>query len=98
MANEKSSAKFTKVGAVLKKQGKNGVFVVLGNANAKNEDYRTEVEVIVRDAKGKTIATTKNGFLTVLDPRKRKGITEEQAEKISDRLVSELFLVEDAKE
>ena len=97
MADNKKST-FTKVGAVLKKQGKPGVFVVLGNANAKKEEYRTEVEITVKDSKGKTIASSRNGFLTVLDPRKRKGITEEQAEKISDRLVSELFIVEDAKE
>lgn len=94
MANTKKG-KFTKVGAILSKQGgKSGSFVVLGDENNKNEQYRTTVEIRVKDASGKVVAQTKNGFLTILNPRNRPGISEEQAEKIPARLEAELFIVE----
>lgn len=98
MSDTKGKAKFHKIGAVVKKNNGKGVVVVLGNPNSKKEEYRTTVELTLKDSKGNILAQSKDGFLTVFDPRKRPGITEEQAEKISSRLVSELFLVEDAKE
>lgn len=93
MANVKKG-RFVKVGAVLKKEGKVGSFIVLGDSQNKNEKYRTTVEVTVKDSSGKVLAKTENGFLTVLNPRLRPNITEEQAAKIPARLVSELFIVE----
>lgn len=95
---KKTKNRWIKVGAVLRKgEGKKGTFVVLGSQNNKNEDFRTSVEVTVKDNKGKVISTLKNGFLTVTDPRHRPGITEEQVSKIPDRLVSELYIVEDGE-
>lgn len=93
MANDKK-ATFHKVGAVFKKKAKPGVVVTLGNSQAKSEKYRTSVEVTLFDAQGKKITSIKDGFLTVLDPRKRAGITEEQLGKIPQNLISELFIVE----
>lgn len=90
----KGKGKFTKVGSILSKNGKPGSFVVLGDENNKNEQYRTTVEIRVKDSSGKVLAQTKNGFLTLLDPRNRPGISEEQSEKIPARLQAELFIVE----
>jgi hypothetical protein len=94
MAEDKKS-KFLRIGAVVKKRNGKGVVVALGNAQAKNEKYRTTVEVTLKDASGKTIAKTTNGFLSVFNPRQRPGITDAEIEKIPDALVSELFLVQD---
>lgn len=91
MADQK--AKWVKIGKVIKKKA-GGVCIVVGEPDAKNEQYKYNVEVTVKNASGKTVANFKNGFLTVLDPRKRSGITEEQASKIPASLVSELFFVE----
>lgn len=96
MSNDKPKKKYTKVGAVLKSDKSKGVFIVLGNSNASNEKYRTTVELTVKDASGKVVKSISNGLLTVLDPRKRPGIKEEELEKISDKLVNELFIVEEA--
>lgn len=81
-----------KVGAVQKKKDGSGVTVKLGNFN-KNTKYATTTEVIVRDAQGNVLARSTDAFLQVVDPRKREGITEEQAAKIPDFIRNELFLV-----
>jgi hypothetical protein len=95
MANEtKKSSKWTKVGAILKTDPDKGAFIVLGNANSKNEKYRTTVELVVKDANGNVVAKSTNGFLTIQDPRKRVGASEADLEKISPKLKSELFIVE----
>lgn len=88
------NAKWTKIGTVMTKKGKSGKYVVLGDENNKNEQYRTTVEIRVKDASGKVVAQTKNGYLQITDPRNRKGITEEQAEKIPSFVEAELFFVE----
>lgn len=91
MADQK--AKWVKFGKVIKKQ-KGGVCVKLGDPDNKNSDFAYNIEIKVTDAKGKVVASTKNCFLNVMDPRKRPGITEEQISKIPASLVSELFFVE----
>jgi uncharacterized protein YxjI len=90
-------AKFHKIGSVFKKKDKPGSYVALGNPNSKNEKYKTTVEITLKDAKGEKVVQLSNGFLTVLDPRKRRDITEEQASKIPEHLISELFIVEDGE-
>lgn len=91
MADQK--AKWVKIGKVIRKKA-GGVCVVVGEPDNKNEQYKYSVEVTVKDSSGKKVANFTNGFLTVTDPRKRPGITEEQASKIPASLVSELFFVE----
>lgn len=85
--------KYTKIGAVLN-MGK-GPFVVLGNEKEKNEAYRYNVEVRVTNLKGEKVAYSKNGTLSLFDPRKRKGITEEQAAKVPAVVQWELVLTEE---
>jgi hypothetical protein len=91
--SEKSS-KWVKVGAVVKKKNGKGVCVITGNANASNAKYKFDVQLTITDAEGNKVASVKNGLLTVSDPRKRPGITEEELAKIPASLVSELFFVE----
>jgi len=87
-----------KVGTVRTKVDGKGVTVAVGNSKNKNEAYRTNVEIIVKDAKGKMLAKTENGFLVVEDPRKRTNkdgspLTDEQLAKIPSWVKSELYLV-----
>jgi hypothetical protein len=88
-----------KVGSVLKSSkprpdgGVQQPFVALGNAKDKYKPVT--VELVVKDATGKIIATTENGTLSIQDPRKRPGITPEQAAKIPETLRQDLFLVVD---
>ncbi len=90
----KGTGKWTKVGVVMKKKGKPGSYVLLGDEKNPKEEYRTTVEIRVKDHTGKVVAQTKNGFLQITDPRNRKGITEEQAEKIPSFIEAELYFVE----
>lgn len=95
MANDKTNgSKWHKVGAVIKKKNGKGVCVITGNANAKDPKYQFNVEVTIKNAEGKKLASFTNGLLTVSDPRKRPGITEADLAKIPASLVSELFFVE----
>lgn len=87
-----------KVGNVQLKMDKSGVTVALGNPKAKNEQYRTTVEVIVKDNKGNVLAKTENGFLQVVDPRKATNkdgtpLSEDQLERIPAWVKNELYLV-----
>lgn len=84
--------KYTKVGAVLR--GDNGPYIVLGNSKATNPKYNYTVELVVKDSEGNVVSSLKNGILSTLDPRKRPGITEAEAEKISSKLISEVFVAE----
>lgn len=94
MANDTKS-KWQKFGKVIKKKA-GGVCVVVGDPNAKNQQYAYHVEFKITDASGKLLAQGKNGFLNVSDPRKRPGIKEEDAAKIPASLVSELFFVDNS--
>jgi hypothetical protein len=82
-----------KVGTVQSKKDKSGVTVAVGNPNAQNEKYRTTVEITVKDGNGNILAKAENGYLQVVDPRKREGITEEQLAKIPAWVKNELYLV-----
>lgn len=84
-----------KVGTVQTKKDKSGVTVAVGNPQAKDKKYRTHVELTVRDDEGNLLATAKNGYLKVEDPRKREGATAEQLAKIPAFVKNELFLVVD---
>lgn len=81
-----------KVGVVQSKKSGDGVTIRLGNYS-KNEKYATTTEVIVRDHAGNILASVKEGYLQVVNPRQREGLTEEQAAKIPDYIKSELFVV-----
>ena len=87
-------AKWHKVGAVVKKSNGKGVCILTGNSKAKDAKYQFTVELTVKDGNGKKLFSTTNPLLNVSDPRKRPGITEEDAAKIPASLVSELFFVE----
>lgn len=90
-----------KVAEVKTKKDGNGVTVELG-AWSKNEKFKYDVEIIVKDYTGKVVGradtTQKRSFLQVLDPRKavdREGnpLSEERLAKIPEKLKSELFLI-----
>lgn len=86
----KAKSKFVKVGAVLK--GKKSPFITLGNTKAKDPKYNYNVEVTVTDADGNVVASTTNGILTTLDPRKSQFAGERE---IPDTLISEVFIVQE---
>lgn len=90
---EGQKKKYTKVGAVLKGQ-KGNSFVVLGNTKSRNEKYNYNVEVRVTDSQGNAVTELRNGILSVFDPRKRPNITEEEAQRIPESVLFELFIVE----
>lgn len=89
---EQGKKKYTKVGAVLK--GQKGSFVVLGNTKSRNEKYNYNVEIRVTDNSGNVITEQKNGILSVFDPRKRPGISEEDSARIPESVLYELFVIE----
>lgn len=82
-----------KIGTVQTKKDKSGVTVAVGNPTAKNEKFRTTVEITVKDANGNVLAKAENGFLQVVDPRKNPNATEEQLAKIPAWVKNELYLV-----
>lgn len=92
MSEEKKS-RWIKFGKVIKKKN-GGTCIVVGDPEARNPAFQYNVEVTIKNGSGKKVAEFKNGFLQVTNPRKRAGITEEQASKIPDSLLSELFFVE----
>lgn len=81
-----------KVGVVQTKKSGDGVTIKLGNWS-KNPKYATTTEIIVRDSEGNVLARTTEGYLQVVNPRQREGITEEQLSKIPEYIKSELFVI-----
>ncbi len=90
-----------KVGTVKTKKDGNGVTVELG-AWSKNEKYKFDVELIVKDASGKVVAhkdtAKERSFLQVVDPRNATDkdgnpLSEERLSKIPSGVKSELFVV-----
>lgn len=86
-------AKFTKIGAIMEKDGK--TFVVLGNTRSTNKKYNFDVEITVKDSEGKVVAKAKNGFLSLKDPRANPNLKEGQLEKIPVSIKRELILATD---
>ena len=70
---------------VLRKTAK-GPYLLLGNPKGKDEQYRTTVTLTVKDFKGNIITEEVNPLISLQDPRKRKGISEEQAASIPEEL------------
>jgi hypothetical protein len=66
---EQQKRKFSKVGTVWEKKDGSGFFIKLGNENKKNDKYDIHVELVVKDKEGNILATQKDGFLTLSDPR-----------------------------
>jgi hypothetical protein len=91
--------KYTKLGIVRTsadaEKAKKGAFITLGNPTAKDKKYRYHTEVRVTDDDGNVLAYIKDGIISVQDPRKTPGITEERLEKIPAWLKHELVIVED---
>lgn len=82
---------YTKLGSVM--QNDKGHYVVLGDSRNKNPQYNFTVEYRVLNNEGQVVAEGANGFLSLFDPRKRPGITEEQAARIPESVVYELFQI-----
>ena len=84
-----SKQKWFKLGLI--KKGKSGNnYITLGNPKGKYEPLN--VEVIVTDMSGKVLTKSTNPNLNVQNPRKRPGITVEQAERIPEYILAELSL------
>lgn len=64
-------------------------YVSLGNSRATNDKYNYSVEIIVRDSSGKVVASQKDGFLTIKDPRDVEGRT---TDNLPSTLVAELLM------
>ena len=86
-------AKFTKIGTIMKKDGK--PFVVLGNTHSTNKKFNYDVEITVKDSDGNVVAKAKNGFLSLKDPRENPNLKEGQLEKIPEHVKHELILATD---
>ena len=82
---------YVRLGSVLRKKDKNGSFIVTGNTYGE-EKYHYTVELTVKDSRGKVIAQATNPLISVQDPRKKPGLSEEQVEKIPQALMAELTL------
>jgi hypothetical protein len=85
--------KYVKIGAVLD-TGK-GPFIVLGNSKSTDPKYVSTVNLQVLDGNGEVLVEGTNGAVSLFDPRRRPGISEEQAAKIPDTVVYELVIVKD---
>lgn len=86
--------KWIKLGTIRKgKKGNN--YIALGTAKSKYEPVN--VKVTVTDLSGKVLAEVTNPSLNAQNPRKRAGITEEQAAKIPEYILAELSLAPDKK-
>lgn len=84
-----NKAKWIKLGQVkLGKTGNN--YISLGTPKSKFEPVN--VRLVITDLQGKVLADVTNPSLNAQNPRKRPGITPEQAEKIPDYLLAELSL------
>ena len=87
-------AKFTRLGVVMSRKDGKGTFVSLGS-RSKNEKYKLDVEVTVKDSSGKIVAQATNPILNVQNPRTNPNLTEEQIARIPDSIKNELVLVTD---
>lgn len=67
-----------KLGSILKKKDGSGNYVKLDISEGKNKLDK--------------ITLNSGDFITVQNPRKRKGITDEELQKIPDWVVAELFI------
>lgn len=85
--------KYIKVGTVMKKKDGTSNFLALGQSNPKNPKYNFTVEITIKDATGAVVGQTTNGILSIQNPRKRPGISEEQAARIPANILSEIFLI-----
>jgi len=86
---ETHNDRWIKLGSIRKgKKGNN--YVTLGTAKSKFEPVN--VEVTVTDLSGKVLAKVMNPNFNAQNPRKRNGITAEQAAKIPEYILAELSL------
>lgn len=74
----------------IKKSDKGHQYLTLGTEKAKFKPFT--VELIVKDATGKVLAHVTNPNLNVQNPRKRPGISEEDANKIPSFLMADVSL------
>lgn len=85
-------AKFHKIGTVNRKKDGSGFYIGMGNPKGKK--YAFSVELVIKNAAGEVVHKVENPMVMIQDPRKRPGITEEQAAKIPEFIVNELFVIE----
>lgn len=76
--------------AVIKKNDKGNQYLSFGNPESKYKPVN--VELVVKDAGGAVLATVTNPKLTIQNPRKRPGITEEQLAKIPEYILADVSL------
>lgn len=88
MANKRKSVK---VGAVLRNEDDKPPYIKLGSKSNKAE-YNYSVQITVRDGTGKVVADQTDGFLSLFDPRKGTFLTDEQKDRLSPKLKSEIVL------
>lgn len=91
MSENKKKKTYVNIGQT--KEGQFGNYVQLGKENPKFPQYDYKVQVRVTDSTGKVVGTFTNPNISLMDPRKRPGITEEQAEKIPSYVINDLVIV-----
>jgi hypothetical protein len=89
MADAVKNKEWIKLGAI--KKGKTGNnYIAFGTPKSKFGPVN--VELVVKDLTGKVLATIVNPNVNVQNPRKRPGITPEQAALIPEYLLADLSL------
>jgi hypothetical protein len=87
--------KWIKLGSI--KKGKTGnQYMALGSPKSTYEPVN--VTVTVKDLSGKVLAEVVNPALSIQNPRKRPGITEDQLNKIPEYLLADVSLAPARKE
>lgn len=89
------SDKWHKV-ALIKRSKAGSQYLSFGNPQDKYQPVN--VKVVVEDLNGKVLTEELNPVMFIQDPRKRKGITEDQAGKIPDFIRAEVSLAPAKKE
>lgn len=88
-----------KAGTVNMKKDKSGRTIKLGSY-AKNPQYATTTQIIIRNSQGQVLADLTDPFLQIVDPRTVRNHdgtekTEEQAARIPEHILNELYVIVD---
>ncbi len=87
MDKPESKFRYVRLGSVLKNKDGEGSYIALGNTKAKEDKYNFSVELTVKDAAGNVVATQKNGYVSVFDPRtSRENVPEHVLFELSLRM------------
>jgi len=99
MSEEAKKRRNTKVGVIKKKIARNGneyLVLELGNSYAKDEQYRFDAKVSVRQSNG-TVKEVKNGKLFLSKPVDKEGKELDITDKFGGKLLFNVEILDDLK-